>query len=69
MATFTIIIGIYRAPQKDLGSYLPYMYTSPTHDTILDVDDRILVYGSNKNIHQFKNASNKKGKRINSVSV
>jgi len=29
------------------------MFTSPPHDTILDVDDRILVYASNSNIHKF----------------
>lgn len=64
-----LALGIYRAPQKDLSSYLPYMFTSPPHDTVLDIDDRILVYGSNKNIHSFKSHSNKKWKRSTSMTT
>ena len=41
-----LCMGIYRAPQKVLGSTLPYVYISPTMGTVLASDDRLFVFGS-----------------------
>ena len=41
-----LCMGIYRAPQKVLGSTLPYVYVSPTMNTVIAPGDRLFVFGT-----------------------
>jgi hypothetical protein len=43
-------LGLYRAPQKSEGAYMPFVYTCPSPTTILNLGDKVYVYGSPKDI-------------------
>ena len=54
VANQVVVIGMYRAPSKALGSTLPYVYTSPPKSTILCSGDRVYVYGTMLNVTRAK---------------
>ena len=43
-------LGLYRAPLRSEGAYMPFVYTCPPPTTILNMGDKLYVYGSPKNI-------------------
>jgi len=38
-----ICLGLYRAPLPERAAVLPYVFTNPPPETILDVQDRVFV--------------------------
>lgn len=54
-----LCFGIYRAPQKQLGSTLPYVYTSPPKDCVLSLNDRVYVFGTCSNTTKAVDYCNK----------
>lgn len=49
-----ILLGIYRAPQHSESSYMPFVYTCPPPRTILNVSDRLYVFGNPKDIQSLE---------------
>jgi hypothetical protein len=49
-----LLLGIYRAPQHSESSYMPFVYTCPPPRTILNVSDRIYVYGNPKDVQSLE---------------
>merc|ERR1711939_1151835 len=39
------VLGLYRAPQIQLGAVLPYVFLMPPPNTVLQRKDKIYIYG------------------------
>lgn len=49
-ANRVMCIGLYRAPYKNSGALLPYVYVSPPPDAICHVGDKVFVFGTHQRI-------------------
>lgn len=56
-ANNVICVAIYRAPQKNLGSVLPYVVTNPQPDMILSSTDLSIVFADSTSLLRFKIAA------------
>jgi len=54
IANQVVCLGLYRAPQLDLGATLPYVYMQPPTGTILAAGDRVYVFGDRPNLQRCK---------------
>lgn len=43
-----LCFGLYRAPQRNLGASLPYVYISPPPSALIGKGDRVYLFGSNR---------------------
>jgi hypothetical protein len=52
-----LVFGIYRAPKKKRGASLPYVYTSPPSQALIESGDKLFVFGSHLAIMNAENRS------------